>query len=226
MKENKLLNTGLIHPVGIQLEDGEANFLAPAMLRYAVCKQCRVDAYKKNSCGRNFSGWNDYAEAWWSPCLTTTPFSFGQTILRTGYICCPPQVFMAMQKEIATLIAQNFSGDKKELLLSTLSTIPQQKCNVVDQAPDWCPHQMLHAIKKRETIEIFGAATINKEIRFAMRCNCGHEWYIKEDLSKSTSTSGGIFVTNSIPTKQKVICQLCGQKSSMAVLKRLFFYGE
>lgn len=204
-----------------------ANFLAPAVLRYAVCKQCRADAYKNiTRKGEKVSGWNDYAEAWWTPCLTTTLFSIGKVILRAGHICCPPQVFIDMQAEISILIAENFSGDKRKLLLSNLSIIPQQKCNVTDPAPDWCPHQMLHAIKKRETVEIFGAATINKEIRFAMRCNCGHEWYIKEDLSKGTSSAGGMFLTNSVPTKQKAVCKICNQKSDMTTLKRLFFYGE
>ena len=204
-----------------------ANFLAPAVLRYAVCKQCRIDAYKdvthKN---KKVNGWNDYAEAWWTPCLTTTLFSIGKVILRAGHICCPPKVFLDMQREVITLIDKNFSGDKRKLLRNSAGCAGQQKLYVTEPAPDWCPHQRLHKIKKRETIEIFGAATINKEIRFALRCNCGHEWYIKEDLSKSTSTAGGMFLINSIQTASKIVCQLCGQRSHMTVVKRLFFYGE
>lgn len=217
---NSLLNAGLIHSVGIQKG---VNFLRPAQLKCEVCKQCRIDSYD----GQEFYGWNDYAEAWWSPCLTTTPFSFGKVILRTGHVCCPPQVFIDMQEDVSILIAEYFSGDKRALLLSNLSTIPQQKCNVTDSAPNWCPSQHLHKIKKKRTIEIFGAATINKEIRFAMHCTaCGHVWYIKENLAKCTSTAGGMFVTNSVPTKPKVVCKTCNQESNMVVLKRLFFYGE
>lgn len=198
-----------------------ANFISPALLRHDVCQQCRRNSYIDKS----FDGWNKYCEAWWTPCLTTTPFSIGKVILRAGHICCPPKIFLDMQKEVIILIDKNFSGDKRKLLRGSAGCTSQQKLYVTDSAPDWCPHQKKHETKKGETIEIFGAVTINKEIRFVMRCNCGHEWYVKEELPESTSLTGGIFVINSIPTKQKVICQLCGQENNTVTLKRLFFYG-
>lgn len=202
-------------------------FLAPALLRYEVCKQCRADAYKDVICkGKKVSGWNKYAEAWWIPCLTTTLFSIGKVILRAGQICCPPKVFLDMQKEVITLIDNNFSGNKRKILCSSVSCVEQQKPYVTETVPDWCPCKVLHESVQKRSMTIFGATIFNKEIRFAIVCHaCNHEWYVKEKLLESTSSTGGIFVTDSIPTKRIIVCNKCKQGANITTLKRSFFYG-
>jgi hypothetical protein len=202
----------------------EAGYLAPALLRYSVCKQCRIDAYKD----QEFYGWNEYCEAWWKPCLTTTPFSFGKVVLRAGHIYCPPKVFLDMQQEVIDLIKKTFTGDKRELLcISSASCPTKHQLHITNPAPDWCPCKILQkAIQEPKPMTIFGAAIFNKVIRFCIVClGCNHEWYVEEKLPKSTSSAGGIFVTNSISTKTKIVCEKCKQKADIAALKRLFFYG-
>lgn len=203
------------------------NFLAPALLRYSVCKQCRKDAYKDVTHeGKKVNGWNDYAEAWWTPCLTTTLFSIGEVILRAGYICCPPKVFLDMQKEIITLIDKNFSGDKRKLLRGSAGCTSQQKLYVTESVPDWCPCKVLHEAIQIRSMTIFGAAIFNKVIRYVIVChNCNHEWYVEEKLPESTSSAGGVFVTTSISSKAKVVCKECKQGDDITILKRQFFYG-
>lgn len=197
-------------------------FIQPAQLKYNVCKQCRKNAY----IGKEFSGWNKYAEAWWTPCITTTLFSIDSTILRSGYIHCPPKVFLDMKKEVVSLIAKNFSGDKKELLISSLTNYPQlQKRHVTDPVPDWCPNKELHKTKEK-LLEIFGAIITNKEIKYATVChNCGNEWFINEELTESTSSAGKIFVKDSITTKKVTVCSKCKCEEITTALKRVFFYG-